>query len=251
MFHTRSNGQSIRDYIPLDLKRMFYKNPAAINASHNGLDPYGFSTEGLVLYLPLWAIQNNVAFQSVDAYKSLCANTTSRWTPSGRDFTSATPDYLEVTCPQCCFTSEDYSIVARVKFDDVSGFREIFIRGLLGTDGYGFVLVSGQVMGSTFQAGASQYSRTPVSFLSADTGYTLGLSRTGNSIRIYADGADETTVVGTHTNPLTNARTAKIGVYDDKTTYPLDGQIQDVLVYNRCLPAVEHLDMHNRLSWRV
>jgi len=169
--------------------------------------------------------------------------------PSGLwelDFT-ATPDYVEVTCPQCNFTSEDYSIVARIKFDNVSGFNEIFIRGLLGTDGFGFIVVAGQLMGSTFQGGASQYSRTPTTFLSAGTDYTLGMCRTGNSIRVFVNGVDETTIVGVHTDPLTSARTAKIGVYDDKSTYPLDGQISFLRVYNRALSAGEHLQIHNEL----
>ena len=179
--------------------------------------------------------------------------TTATWIqqPSGlwaMNFVAATPDYVVVTCPQCCFTSEDYSIVARVKFDDISGFRKIFIRGLIATDGFGFIVAAGQVMGSTFQAAASQYSRTPVNFLVADTYYTLGLSRSGNSIRVFIDGADETTIVGVHVDPLANARTAKIGVYDDLTTYPLDGQISALKVFSYALNADQQMQKHINLS---
>ena len=161
------------------------------------------------------------------------------------DFNSDTPDHVEITCPQCNFTSEDYSIVTGIKIDDLSAFGEIFIRGLIATDGFDFVLSPpGQVLASTFQAAASQYSRTPTGILSINTWYTLGLSRSGNSIKVFVDGIDETTFAGVHVDPLTSARTAKIGVCDDLTTYPFDGQIAFLKVFNYTLSAAQHYKIH-------
>jgi len=58
-------------------------------AIHNGKDPYGFSANGLVGYFPLWAIKNNVSFQSVDANKSACTKTIAPWSPPGIVFDGA------------------------------------------------------------------------------------------------------------------------------------------------------------------
>ena len=97
MLRTVSNGQSIHQYIPPDLRRMFYKNPARPHASNNGLDPYGFSTEGLVLYLPLWALNNGGtnSIQSVDAYRHTGVVTGALWQPDGRHF--VTDDAINIS----------------------------------------------------------------------------------------------------------------------------------------------------------
>ena len=83
-------GRSIEQFIPANLMGMFYKNaiPQYKYAIHDGYDPYGFSTEGLVLYLPLWALKDS-AFKSVDAYKQTCTVATPTWQPDGRLFDGA------------------------------------------------------------------------------------------------------------------------------------------------------------------
>ncbi len=88
MLKTVSKGQSIHQYIPPYLKRIFYNNPSAIHASQNGKDPYGISPDGLVLHLPLWALNNGGtnSIQSVDAYRRTGTITGASWTPQGRSF---------------------------------------------------------------------------------------------------------------------------------------------------------------------
>lgn len=87
-FSASGQEQGIHQYIPPDLRRMFYKNPARVHASHNGLDPYSFSTDGLVMYLPLWALDNGGtnSIQSVDAYGLTCTITGALWRPNHRWF---------------------------------------------------------------------------------------------------------------------------------------------------------------------
>jgi len=80
-----SNGKHIDAFIPYHLRDMFYRHPTRPYAWNNGLDPYGFSTDGLVLYLPLWALKNS-SFQSIDAYKHTCTVTGALWQPDGRLF---------------------------------------------------------------------------------------------------------------------------------------------------------------------
>jgi len=104
---------------------MFYRNPnpKAKYASHNGYDPYGFSTNGLVLYLPLWALKGT-AFRSVDAYRHTCTVTGTTWGPTGRYYDGGlnavmVPDraVLDITTV--------ISIEMWVRFDDVAATENL------------------------------------------------------------------------------------------------------------------------------
>ena len=256
MLKTVSNGQSIHQYIPPHLRRMFYNNPAAVHASQGGKDPYGFSTNGLVLYLPLWALKNNTTFRSVDANRMTTTvnGATNIWTPNGRNFTPGTPDYLEIAAAytQLDFTSEDFSIIARIKIDDLTSTQRIIIRGLRDNDGYElYIQATGSVRFITNQATAFQYTDSFTGQVTTTAYYTVGISRSGTSVIPFIDGVNKRDIAGTHTNPLTSTRSAKVGIADNLIDNPFDGKIQFVMAYNRALSAGEHLDIHNRSSWRV
>ena len=246
---------NIGHFVPPNLKRDFYHGVGGHKRTrHNGLDPYGFSTEGLVLYLPLWALKDS-AYKSVDAYKTTVTVTgaTNIWLPNGRNFTSGTPDYIELASESMMnFVAGDFSIIMRLKFDVKDIHQYLFVRGLLNTDGY--VLYSDAtnfIALATSQTAVAQYSYTVADTITTATWYTIGVSRAGTSVKIYLDGADATNTSGSHTNPVTASRTVKIGIYDDKASDPFDGTIQDLFVYNRALAVSEHLDTHNRLKWRT
>lgn len=216
------------------------------------LHSYNPIPKGCVLYLPLWALKGS-AFKSVDAYKHTATVTTATWQPNGRNFVAATPDYIELAAESVMnFTSGDFSIVVRIKIDDLTNNPVVCCRGLFNTDGYYLQAFSnGRVHCLTNQGAAQQSSGSSLLSVAINNSYTLGASRVGASIKIFINGVDDTNIVGAHTNPATSARTMKIGTYDNKVTSPFDGIIQNVLVYNRSLSAGEHLDIHNRLSWRV
>lgn len=252
MLRTVSNGQSIHQYIPPDLRRMFYKNPSYVHAIHNGLDPYGFSTNGLVLYLPLWALKNNVGFNSVDAFKHTCTNYQSLWKPNGRDF-DGQDDYIELVAESVLdFTTGDFSIIIRFKVDDLASARSLIVRGLVNTDGWRWEIDTlGRATFYTYQSGAGQVSYNHTETFATGTWYTAGMTREGTSIKIFRNGIDITEVAGSHTSPTTSARTAKVGIYDNKTDNPFDGINQSVFAYSRALSAAEHLDVHNKLKWRT
>ncbi len=96
----------------------------------------------------------------------------------------------------------------------------------------------------TTQAGANQFSASSVGSIVAGTTYTVGISRIGASVRIYKNGVDVTSTAGSHTNPETCARTAKIGIADDKVTYPFNGLMVFMLGYSRSLTAPEQMNIH-------
>jgi len=57
---------------------------------------------------------------------------------------TAPPDYVLIPAAhtQLDFTSEDFSIIARVRIDSLASHRVIFNRGLQATDGYRFIVIS-------------------------------------------------------------------------------------------------------------
>lgn len=249
-----NDGRHIDRYIPRDLRGMFYRNLDSRSKYRvvDGYDPYGFSTEGLVLYLPLWALKDS-AFKSVDAYKTTATvNGTVTWLPNGRDF-PGTDDYLTLpaTATQLNFTSGNFSIIMRVKFDVVDAHQVLYCRGLGATDGWYIMFnANTKVYLYTSQVDADQNTRSTASVTSTTAWYTIGFSRSGEDVLIYIDGAEDVEVAGTHINPVTCARTTKIGCYDD-LSLDFNGTMSDIFVYNRSLSAGEHLDIHKRLSWRV
>jgi len=90
------DGQSIDQFIPKHLRDMFYDHPMPKYkyAVHDGYAPYSFTTDGLVLYLPLWALEGRY-ITSVDAYKYLCTVAGALWRPNGRYFDGVN-DYITI-----------------------------------------------------------------------------------------------------------------------------------------------------------
>lgn len=174
--------------------------------------------------------------------------------PSGLwvlDFDSGTPDYVEIsaaTTKQLNFTSEDFSIVARVYPDVISTNPFIFIRGDNLVDGYALLFFGSKVLFYTFQSGVWQQTLSTAGGITTANWYTIGISRVGASVKTYLDGVDDTDAAGTHINPATCARSAKIGVQDDKSTQPLDGKIAFLRIYKYALSAGQHNKIHNVLK---
>lgn len=172
--------------------------------------------------------------------------------PSGlwvMDFDASAPDYVEVTCPQCNFTSEDFSGVVRVKIDSLATRQYLLSRGSFNADGwYTQVYDLGWYLFASNQGAAHQYTYSAAGSLVANTWYTLGFSRSGASVKIYIDGADSTDITQALVNPATCARTAKIGTHDDKTTEPFGGKIGLLRIFNYALSPGQHLTMHEALK---
>jgi len=248
------DGQSIDRFIPVNLRHMFYRHfmPQYKYAIHDGYAPYGFSTDGLVLYLPLWALKDS-AFKSVDAYKTTATVTTATWTPTGRDFNPLTPDYVEIPAAftQLNFTSEDFSIIARVYIDSLDVHRMILCRSLNWVqDGYMFMIHTTKTLRLyTCQGGVSQ-ATTSSAIVDSGAWYTLGASRAGAAVKTCINGIDRTSVPAVHINPTSCSQSAKIGIHDTLIAYPFDGKMEFLMVYNRALSELEHLNIHNISKWR-
>lgn len=168
------------------------------------------------------------------------------------DFNPAIPGRVAIPAAHTHlnFTSEDFSIIARVNVDDLTGTRHVYNRGLTTVGGYDFYIEpTGQIRGRTIQVAAAQVTVSAVGEVVIGNWYTLGLSRVGASIRLYKNGVDVTTVPAVHIDPTTCVRVAYIGIYGDVATNPWDGKIEFLRIFRGiALQTSEHLAWHNALA---
>lgn len=252
----RTNGVSVKDFAPhifTDRATDLYSpgdEPLYKPQVSNGYFPYDFLTNGLVLYLPLPLLKGST-FKSVDPYRHTCSVTGALWGPNGREFDG--DDYIEIpaSSTQLNFTSEDFSIIARIKVGALTTANAIFFRGQREVDGYEFFNdADGSLWFTTNQLGAFQYAYAAVGSIVIDTWYTVGVSRDGEVATVYKNGVDVTAGRTTLIDPATSTQPARIGVRSQDLLYAFDGKIQTILIYNRALSAGEHLHTHNILKGR-
>ena len=204
----------------------------------------------LVLSLPLWKL-DGAKIRSEDAYGHLCTAYGALWRPAGRWFDGIN-DYIGIPSSviQLNFTSENFSIIARVYVNTFPGHVCIFNRGLWNTDGYKFLILStGELRVETSQAAANQASESSAGVIATGRHCTIGMSRTGASVRLYKNGEDVTSTEGVHINPKTSGRTAAIGIASDLTSQPFNGGIREFLVFSKSLIAGDHMRFHQILKW--
>jgi len=206
-----------------------------------------------VLYLPLYRL-DGASFTSADGHGHTCTVTSATWGMQGRNFNSATPDYIEIpaTSTQFNFTSGDFSIIMAVKLDSLAAIVELFCRGAFQVDGWRFAInAAGGLFLTTNQTpAANQDTSSSNGDIVATNWHTVGATRAGAAVKLYKNGVDVTSATNTHVNPTTCARTAKIGVYDDKVSNPLDGIIGEVCIYNRALTPIEIQQNYIQTCWR-
>lgn len=252
---TISDGRSIDRYIPSHLRNMFYRNstPSMKYARHNGLDPYGFSTNGLVLYLPLWALKDS-AFKSVDAYKRTTAVAGATWTPLGRDL-SGDDQFLEIAADSSTelnFTTGACSGMVWVKPDTDDDSHILLNKGAVNVNGWWFELAGDATfVFRTSQDGANQAAVSLAAGYVKDVWNCLGFTSDAVNPLLYKSGVDNTTGVPAHTAP-DSAATNKflIGITDDETSRDVDGTIGEVWVWSRELSAGEMLHNYSCTKWR-
>lgn len=168
------------------------------------------------------------------------------------DFDSTVPNYVEIPAAhtQLDFTTEDFSIIVRLNVEDLTVNGRVFNRGDRNADGYEWYIYNdGRTGFLTDQLFAWQITRSALGGILLFNWYTLGMSRTGNSVIIYINGLPSILDVGVHIDPAHCARSAKIGINDDLVSEMLDGRIEFLRVFGGvALQASEHLAWHNALA---
>ena len=178
------------------------------------------------------------------------------WGYQGRSF-DGNDDYIAITDPNSVlnFTSSDFSIWAWVKCTDTTPFHWNMVlgRGLLDADGYYFGISSSDCLQfTTSQAAASQnsFSATGAWFSAYGSKWVfIGVNRAGASARVFTDNVDITNTAASHINPLTSAKTARIGIFDD-FTLDYEGFIGEVFVFSRTLSVSERTNLMLTTQWR-
>lgn len=159
-------------------------------------------------------------------------------------------DFVEiVTNTRLNFTTSDFSIGFWIKPTGViTTEQRIYCRGLYNTDGYEVTLSSAshaEINLRTYQAAASQDSYSSANSMVLNVWKYVLITRSGVAAHIYINGVDDIATAGVHINPLTSARTPKIGIYDDKVAAPLTAQLSLCCIYNRALSVVEIRSHYN------
>jgi len=203
--------------------------------------------DGCVLWLPGQDDAFGLTIRDRSGNNNHGTITGATWTrlPSGlRCLSFDGNDYVEMaSSPALNFTSGDFSIIVWIYLDSLTIHRRLFSRGVYGGAGDGYLFSvnnNGVLEFQSYQASAGvQTSQSAASQITTGSWYTVGLSRVGASVKLFKNGVNITSVAGTHVDPATCARTAKIGIYDDKTNNPWVGKIALVRIYNRALSAAQ------------
>ena len=248
------DGRHIDQFIPRDLRGMFYRNPIPDYKYRvvDGYDPYGFSTEGLVLYLPLWALKDSV-FKSVDAYKHLCtpSGTTISWTPlgwslGGTDELITIPHASSIDAGAGSWTVEAWVYLDNLTDENIIAFK---LEAAGDTPGYLFyVEKTTGVLKFLVRESATVYKRRDsTAGMAATTWMHIGgaANSVGGSLVLYLNGAVEagTTFEAGAWPDTTSTRDLLIGKSDVYDAGFFDGLIGEVWIYKRALSAGEIL--HN------
>ncbi len=252
------DGRSIEQFIPLNLRDMFYRHPLPQYkyALHDGLDPYGFTTDGLVLYLPLWALRDS-SFESVDAYKHTCDITGALWTPQGRTF-DGNDD--RITCPKTFLNSvSEFTImwwdyyaskndVMNIVFDrvDVSNQIQVYHHTNNGGDMY-VVVENGTDNGNGIIAAAD----VPEGSWNHWTFRFNGAAASNvDKVRVYINGTWVPFDSITDNFPSTTANMSAVDFIIGHSTATLLGTIGEFWVYDRVLSSAERIYAFNATKWR-
>ena len=245
------DGRSIDQFIPSHLREMFYHNPIPQYkyATHDGYDPYGFSTKGLAMYLPLWALNNGGtnSIQSVDAYKHTGTITGALWSPIGRLFTG---DDV-ITIPNATSLNITGTVTVEAWLYLTAGqatSRSIAIQ--TGGDPfyfYGLRIIGGKLASQVYVDGVANRADANDAYTAATWTHVVGLYN-GANIHLYVD-----TVLQTDQPADTGAIAVGAGAFTIgawQTSEFFEGTIGEVRVYNRALSLAEITHNRNATIWR-
>ena len=255
------DGRSIEQFIPANLRGMFYKNaiPQYKYAIHNGYDPYGFSTDGLVLYLPLWALKGNT-FKSVDAYRHMATVNGALWRPDGRIFAGGV--YIDITpaLTNALAATTTGTIGFWVKVPDATPGGQMAFVAFGDTDGNEylrlFIEQAGKFQCNAAIAGVASWSlETDNAVFSDNVWAYVELIHDGTNASARINGVAVAQTLTEHDDltawfggltGLDNGFIGKSSFNNNANLNPLAATIGEVIIHNQALSAAEGLHNYNR-----
>ncbi len=155
-------------------------------------------------------------------------------------------DYTWSNTPKLNYTTQSFSVVARSRPENVATGISIVSRGTGNVFGWELrASVTGRLVFYTYQPGAWQQTRSSLGSIVDDTWYTVGFSRAGPTARVYINGVLDSETPVPHIDPTSATVLTRLAIHGDGTSFPFEGKIHDVMVFDRALGNGEHLDIHN------
>ncbi len=245
------DGRSIDQFIPANLRSMFYKNaiPQYKYAIHDGYAPYGFTTKGLVLYLPLWALKES-SFKSVDAYQHTATVTGALKRPDGRLFDG--DDKIEI--PDAASLSPrtgDWTMAMWLKMPANSA-RMFLVDGYGGAapdTGYYFDVLDTGYIRTSQQAGAAFVYKDSDTVVDDNVWHLIAHTwvNSGDTLKVYIDDSDVTTGGGSGGGAVGDVQVGEDPIIIGASFI---GTIDGMWFYNRALSTGEVTHICNSTKWR-
>ena len=162
------------------------------------------------------------------------------------DFNAAIPEYLQISAAASAdlnFIAQSFSIVWWMNADSIANSPVLFCKGAGSIAGYYVqVLSTGEFIIVTNQGAAFQSTSSAAGAVTISTWNCWGISRSGTSIRLFKNGIDVSSVIGSHINPVTSAAYIfYILIFNGGAVNSLDGKLWNPRVWSGvALSEYEH-----------
>ena len=163
------------------------------------------------------------------------------------DFELSDPSYVSIAHDSSInFTSSDFSIAMWIKVETLAATAYIFNKSVASVSGYALVYgADGHLEIVTNQAAVNQATKTAAGTITTGVWIFVVATRAAAVCKVYLDGADATSVSGTHVDPVTNAGTAYWGGFD-VGQFMYDGVSGLLLLESRAFSAAEVASMYRQ-----
>ena len=155
-------------------------------------------------------------------------------------------DYVNLVDGSLALGTSNFTISVYLKHSQASTWRGIFVKGASGGSGYGLHLNTSGLVDLGIESSVNTHVTSTTRVDDNKWHHVLiSATRNGNAL-FYIDGIlDATRDISSQNGSLNNSIVARIGMYSSGNTWPFNGLIDEVRVYNRALSASEVKVLYN------
>jgi len=205
-----------------------------------------------VFYAPLWHPRTRLSpFSSFDRNRHVCTVTGAIWGKYGRAMDGN--DYIDCGNNSALnFTSSSFTLIAWIYATTLPAADGVIMRrGADNTDGWGFLVVTtGRLYVILDQVGAHNHTYSGPGEITTGTWICVGAVRDAvTGVVEYKNGDLLAVTSEGNTDPVTSARTLKIGRDDGAAKY-WEGTIGEVWAFDKALSASSMTRFYQSTKWR-